>query len=63
MKNDEVTRVLDGDAWVEHGGNLYEYIGDHDGKHLFSDVNDGYPIMVSDRALRNSTEFYFTEKF
>lgn len=63
MKNDEVTLVLDGDAWVEHGGNLYEYIGEQDGKHLFSDVNDGYPIMVSDRALRNSTEFYFTEKF
>ena len=63
MKNDEVTRVLDGDAWIEYGSDWYEYIGDQDGKHLFSDVNDGYPLLVSDKALRNSTEFYFTEKF
>ena len=34
-----------------------------DGRHLFSDVNDGYPLPVSDRALRRSSEFYFTEKY
>lgn len=63
MNDKEITRVLDGDAWVEHGGNLYEYIGAQDGKHLFSDVNDGYPILVTDKALRKSTEFFFTEKY
>ena len=63
MSDKEITRVLDGDAWIEHIGHLYEYIGEQDGRHLFSDVNDGYPLLVSDKALRKSTEFYFTEKF
>ena len=63
MKSNEITRVLDGDAWIEYSGNLYEYIGNQDGQHLFSDVNDGFPLLVSDRALRKSPEFYFTEKY
>ena len=63
MKEKEITKVLDGEAWIEYSGNLYEYIGEQDGKHLFSDVNDGYPLFVSDKALRKSTEFYFTEKY
>ena len=63
MKEKEITKVLDGDAWIEYSGHLYEYIGEQDGKHLFSDVNDGNPLPVSDKALRRSTEFYFTEKF
>ena len=63
MKDKEITKVLDGEAWIEYSGHLYEYIGDQDGKHLFSDVNDGYPLPVSDKALRRSTEFYFTEKY
>ena len=63
MSDKEVTRVLDGDAWIEYFGHLYEFIGDQDGRHLFSDVNDGYPLFVSDKALRKSTEFYFTEKY
>ena len=63
MKDHEVKRVLDGDAWIEYSGHLYEFIGDQDGKHLFSDINDGYPLPVSDRVLRHSSEFYFTEKY
>ena len=63
MSDKEVTRVLDGYAWIEYCGHLYEFIGDQDGRHLFSDVNDGYPLFVSDKALRKSTEFYFTEKY
>lgn len=63
MKEKQVTLVLDGEAWIEYLGNLYEYIGEKDGKHLFSDVNDGYPLLVSDKALRQSTEFYYTEKY
>lgn len=63
MKDDQVALVLDGEAWIEYSGNLYEYIGEQDGKHLFSNVNDGYPLPVSDKALRNSTEIYFTYKY
>ena len=63
MTDKEVTQVLDGEAWIEYNGNLYEYIGEQDGKHLFSDVNNGYPLPVSDKALRHSTEIYYTEKF
>ena len=63
MKEKQVTLVLDGEALIEYLGNLYEYIGEKDGKHLFSDVNDGYPLLVSDKALRQSTEFYYTEKY
>ena len=63
MTNDEITLVLDGEAWIEYSGHLYEYIGDQDGKHLFSDVNDGDPLPVSDNALRHSPEFYFTYKY
>ena len=63
MKDEQVMRILDGDAWIEYCSNWYEYIGEQDGKHLFSNVNDGYPLLVSDKALRNSTEFFFTERF
>ena len=63
MKENELTKVLDGEAWVEYMGHLYECIGFQDGKYLFSDVNDGEPLLVSEKALRKSTEFYFTEKY
>ena len=64
MKENEIIKLLDGEAWVEYQGNLYEYVGDHDGKHLFQNINDlTDSITVSDKALRHSTEFYFTEKF
>ncbi len=63
MSEKEMALLLDGEAWIEYDGNLYEYIGEQDGKHLFSDINDGYPLPVSDKALRGSTEFYFTYKF
>lgn len=64
MKENEIIRLLDGEAWVEYIGNLYEYVGDQDGKHLFQNINDlTDSITVSDKALRHSTEFYFTEKF
>ena len=35
MKVDQVVRVLDGDAWIEYSGNLYEYIGEQDGNICF----------------------------
>lgn len=64
MKDHEIIRLLDGEAWMEYLGNLYEYIGDQDGKHLFQNINDLLDsITVSDKTLRKSTEFYFTEKF
>jgi hypothetical protein len=63
MTNKQITLLLDGEAWMEYSGNLYEYIGEQDGKHLFSDINDGYPLPVSDMALRKSTEFFYTEKY
>ena len=64
MKDHEIIRLLDGEAWLEYLGNLYEYIDDQDGKHYFHNINDltDY-IFVSDKALRHSTEFYFTEKY
>lgn len=64
MKENEIIRLLDGEAWMEYLGNLYEYIDDQDGKHYFHNINDltDY-IFVSDKELRHSTEFYFTEKF
>lgn len=63
MKDLEAEKVLDGEAWIEYCSNWYEYIGESDdGKHIFSDVNDGHAIYVSDRALRKSTEIWFTEK-
>ena len=64
MTDKEVARLLDCDGWIEYCSDLYEYIGEDDlGRHIFSDVNDGTAIYISDKALRNSTEFYFTEKF
>ena len=63
MNCKEMTKVLDGEAWIEYCGNLFEYIGDQDGKHLFSNVNDGDPLLISASALRKSTEIYFTEKY
>ena len=65
MKTWEVERVLEGIALIEYLSDWYEYIGDDEktGKHIFSDINDGSPIYVSDKALRQSTEFYYTERF
>ena len=64
MKENEIIKLLDGEAWVEYLGNLYEHVGDQNGKHLFQNINDlTDSITVSDKALRHSTEFYFTEKF
>lgn len=64
MKSKEVEKILNGIGWIEHCSNWYEYIGeDENGKHIFSDVNDGHAILVSDKALHQSTEFFFTEKF
>lgn len=62
MTEKEIIRLFDGDAWIEYGSHWYEYIEEKDGKHIFSDVNDGYAIYLSDKALRQSTEIYFTEK-
>lgn len=64
MKDHEITKLLDGEAWMEYLGNLYEYIDEVDGKHYFQNISDlqNY-IFVSDKALHHSTEFYFTEKF
>ena len=63
MNDKQVSRLLDGDAWIEYLGNLYEYIGRSHGENIFSDINDGYTIRISDNALKYSTEFYFTEKY
>lgn len=62
MKDHEVELVLEGAALIEYFSDWYEYIGEDEatGKHIFSDINDGYPIYVSDKALRQSSEFYFT---
>ena len=62
MSGNEVEMVLEGIALIEYCSNWYEYIGEDEatGKHIFSDINDGYPIYVSDKALRQSSEFYFT---
>ena len=63
MTGREIEEILDGCALIEYCGNLYEYIGDQDGKHVFSDMRDGEPIFISDKALRQSTEFYFTYRY
>lgn len=62
MKDHEITMLLEGDALLEYCSHWYEYIGEDtaSGKHIFSDINDGYAILVSDAALHQSTEFYFT---
>ena len=64
MKDHEITRLLDGEAWMEYLGNLYECIGYQDGKYMFQNISDLLDfITVSDKALHHSTEFYFTEKY
>lgn len=64
MKRAEIEKILNGMAWIEYCSNWYEYIGESDdGCHIFSDINDGYTILVSGNALRGSTEFFFTERF
>lgn len=61
---EELKQFKDGEAWVEYGSDLYEWIGtDEKGCNILSDVNDGYAIYASDKALLNSTEFYFTLKY
>ena len=64
MTSKEIERVLEGEAWIEYDSNWYECIGKaEDGRYIFSDIHDGYAIYVSEKALRQSTEFYYTEKF
>ena len=64
MTEKQIALVLDGEAWIEYSGNLYEHEGREGGKHLFRNINnllDG--ITVTEKALRHSTEIYYTEKF
>lgn len=65
MTNKEVAKVLDGEAWIEYEGNLYEHTGQRGEKHEFTGIEFPMfaPILVSERALRLSSEFYYTEKY
>lgn len=38
-----------------YGGNLYEYIGNENGRMIFSDVNDGYAVRLDYNELLNDT--------
>lgn len=51
----EIGDVLDGCAFIEYCGNLYEYIGNNDdGWIILSDVNNGDDIQIGyERLLRN----------
>lgn len=62
MNDREIDLVLDGTALIEYCSDWYEYVGEDEttGKHIFSDITDGYPIYISDAALRKSSEFYFS---
>lgn len=64
MNNNQIEKVLAGKAWIEETGNLYEYIGTdkETGKYIFSDVNDGYAILLTDKELQ-SNKIDFVEKF
>lgn len=63
MTQKEYTLFTDGEAWVDYHSNLYECIGKENDKWILSDVNDGYVIYASEKTLRYSTEFFYTEKF
>ena len=60
MKDDQIQLIMDGEAAIEYCGNVFDYAGERNGKHLFIDIENGTPLLVSDKALRNSSEFYFT---
>lgn len=52
----DLENVFDGCAWLEYCGRLYETMGtkDKDGRHEFSDLNDGsclalkFEVLLSD---------------
>lgn len=64
LTSKELVLLKDGEAWVEYYSDLYEWIGtDERGRNILSDVNDGYAIYVSDKALLSNSDFYFSLKY
>lgn len=64
LSEKEFSLVIDGEAWIEYNGNLYECVAFQDGKYFFQNINDLMDyIPVSKHALLHSTEFYYTDKF
>ena len=49
--------ILEGHAYLECLGNLYEYIGYKNGKFLFQSVSDDYHIEASYETLLNMPEY------
>lgn len=52
-----VEELMDGCALLECLGNLYEYIGDEDGKHIFQSVNNDSYIKTSHENLLTMPEY------
>ena len=52
----DISNLMCGYAYLELFGNLYEYIGDKDGKHLFQNLNDDSHIELNREELLNDNK-------
>lgn len=57
----QVERILHGAAMLEYNSNWYWYIGESSEGHIFFCYENGDKIYVKDAALRNSSEFFYSE--
>lgn len=56
MREEKINDVLDGCAFLEYVGNLYEYVGSADGKHIFQCLSDDSRVSLTYQELLTSPE-------
>lgn len=54
MREEKINDVLDGCAFLEYVGNLYEYVGSANGKYMFQCLNDDSHVILSCQELLTS---------
>jgi hypothetical protein len=55
LNEQQINEIMEGCAFLEYYGNLYEYIGTYDGKLFFQNVNDDSHVEMSYEQLRKNT--------
>ena len=56
MREEKINDVLDGCAFLEYVGNLYEYVGSANGKHIFQCLSDDGHLSLSYQTLLTSPD-------
>lgn len=53
MKKGELKKIINGEAYLDYIGNLFEYSHTKHGYHFFLNVNDGHDIDFREETILN----------